>query len=105
MYGLQVIKGGIHILYLYAYVDTEMYFYRLIHVYLDIFKSECIHTYIYKIFIYIDMYIYTYICIYIYMYECIYIHINMYNYKYLYVYTKICIFTYVCIYLHINIYI
>ena len=53
----------------------------------------------------ICIYVYMYICIYVYMYICIYICIYVYMYICIYVYMHICIYAYACIYIYPYIYV
>ena len=62
---------------------------------------------IYRVCIYVYMYIcihiYMYICIYVYMYICIYVYMYMYICIYVYMYIGIYVYMYICIYTYMYI--
>ena len=112
--------GSIHThnVYLCKHIDIDsiLYLYVSIDVFLSIYLSACLSGNLYIIIIIINIiiittYIYIYICLsiyrsvylsnYLYVYLCIcisaYVHIYIYTYTYIYIYTYIIVYIYIYI--------
>ena len=61
----------------------------------------CTHIYVYKICMYICIYVYMYICIYVYMYICVYICTYISIYAYMSVYVQMYVSIHVCMWAYI----